>query len=187
MLPIEMVNYSGGIVCGLLVLHTSSLTGGEKTGSWLIWRVVGLNWRRSVEREACGLQKLLLQPGGLVFCQSKRQSTRQWGRVACPRDSWGCAAVWQQHWAAFRGAGCAGHHPALLREGDLTCKLLFLHACFAPFGALGSHSSDLIRASLDFPRGGQECSCYRMQGCKLCVSRMCAQRWSVPTGHTEKL
>lgn len=73
-----MVNYSGGIVCVVLVLHTSSLTGGEKTGGWLIWRVVGLNWRRSVEREALGLQELLQQSlEALGFCQSRRQSTRQ--------------------------------------------------------------------------------------------------------------
>lgn len=40
---------------------------------------------------------------------------------------------------------------------------------------------------MDFPQGGQECSCYGIQGCKPCVSRMCVQRWSVPTGHTRKL
>lgn len=117
-----MVNYSGGIMWVLLVFHTSSLTCGEETGSWLIWGAVGLSWR-SAEREACGLQKLLQQSlMALGVCLSKRQSTGQWERVACLRDSWGCAAVWQQHWDGFNQRGIIQLGPGRLSSPSNCCS-----------------------------------------------------------------
>lgn len=128
--------------------------------------------------------------GKLLGCRSYCSRVwRRWVSVRAKGKAWGSEGGWLFQGTVLVAAALSWIHGSLVCwascsfEGGLTCKLLLLCGCFAPFWAFGSHSSDLIRTKLP-SRGAGVLLLWDTGLQTLCKQNLCQEMLSSNRAHT---